>query len=60
MHCKTGVSEVFPVVGGTLGNVFKLRRGSLAVSDVSLKVLHSLSLEETSDLHLLIYTHFPV
>jgi len=51
---------VFPVVGGTLGNVFKLRRGSLAVSDVSLKVLHSLSLEETSDLHLLIYTHFPV
>jgi len=27
-HCKTSVSEMFPAVGETLGNVFKPRRGS--------------------------------
>ena len=61
MHRKTGVSEVFPAVGETLGNVLKSKRGSLTVTDVSLKVLHSLSLE-TFDLHLviLLYSHFPV
>jgi hypothetical protein len=47
------------LLGETLGDVFKLRRGSLTVTDVSLKVLHSLSLE-TFDWHLAIYSHFTV
>jgi len=50
---------VFPAMGKTLGNVFISRMGSLTVTNVSLKVLHSLSLE-TFDLHLVIYSHFPV